>query len=609
MDVPAHGDGRVGVPLVALRKARGGVGAHGRGDHVAVSVGIHHAGHVGDQAGLPVIGGVGSDGDVLGQGLADVVVQELLVGDVAGGQAVLGVGGLLGGEHGHGVEVVLLREGAVVGQQALDGPVLRVVLARGSAVGVGDVEAVDALAGEAAALVGAEVGADGLLEGEALDPGSLQLDVGRVVGAEAGVVTDPAVGVLLDVAAGRDPHVVERHARADEPGAVGSLRIQDRGELEDAVEAQLVAVGGVVVGVGGEADLEPVGDVLVEAAAQGDTVVVLRRDHGLVLIIGHAEAVAALHGAAHHAEFVVAHHAGAVEEVLPVGVEGFVLEAHLVGELAGGLAQRDVVRGVHHRVFDGVLEADVVVEAHLRSLAGHALVRRDEDDAVGAAGAVDGGGGGILEDVHALDVARGDVGEGPHERHAVQHDERVVGGGQGAVAADADFHARARTGRGLGHLHAGHAAVQRAGEVAGGDFAEALAAHRGDGAGHIRLAGRTVADDHDGIQGLGVIGHDDIDPRAPLHGYALGRISHARDFEGRGRADLEGIGPVDTGDGADRGVQDHHGSSDDGLATRVRDRAADGDVLREGEERGRQGQGCDCERFLEVKLHSVLKLG
>ena len=547
VDVPTCGNGRIGVPLMALGQTRGSVGTDGGGNHVAVGVGIHHTTHVGDQAGLPVVGGVRADGDVLGVGLTDVVVQELLVGDVAGGHAVLRVGRLLGGVHGDHVEVVLLREGAVIGQQALEGPVDGLVVADAGAVGVGDIEAVDAHAREVAALVGAEVGAGGLLEGEAFDPGGAELDVAGVVGTEAEVLVDPAVGVLLDVLAGRDPDVVERHAGTDQVGAVSGLRVEDRGQLQDAVEAELVAVGTAVVGVGGEADLEPVGDVLVQAAAQGDAVEILRRDDGFVLIISGAEAVAALHRAADDAEFVVADDAGAVEEVLPVGIDGRVLVTDLVGILAGELTQRDELGSVHHRILDGVLEADVVVEAHLRGLSGDALVGGDQDDTVGAAGTVDGRGGGVLQDVHALDVARGDVGEGTHERHTVQDDERVVGGGEGTVAADADLEAGARTGVGLGHLHAGHTAVEGAGEVAGGHFTQVVTTHRGDGTGHVRLAGGTVTDDHEGVQGLGIVGEDDVDLRAPLHGHALGRITHARDLERCRGADLERISSAGVG--------------------------------------------------------------
>ena len=300
---------------------------------------------------------------------------------------------------------------------------------------------------------------------------------------------------------------------------------------------------------------------------------------------------------------MVADDTGAVEEILPVGIDALLLEAVLVGELVGELTHRGELGAVHHRVLDGVLETDVVVEGHLRGLAGNTLIGGDQDHAVGTAGTVDGRGGSILEDVHALDVAGGNIGEGAHERHAVQHDQRIVGSGQGTVATDADLKAGARTGAGLGHLHAGHSAVQGAGEVTGSHLAEVVTAHRSDGTGHVRLTGGAVTDHDDGVQSLGVVREDDVDLRASLHGHALGRITHARDLERRRRAHLEGISSVDTGNGAGRRIRNHHGCADDGLSALVRDRTADSDVLCEGKERGRQAEGRERERFLKVEFH------
>ena len=207
---------------------------------------------------------------------------------------------------------------------------------------------------------------------------------------------------------------------------------------------------------------------------------------------------------------------------------------------------------------------------------------------------------GLIGAIHALDVARGDVRQRTHERHAVKHDERVVGRGQRALATDADLHRGTRLGTGLGHLDTGHAAFEGAGDVAGGNRTEVVTAHGDDGAGHILAAGGTVTDNHCSLELLGILRKDHVDPAASLNGNQLGLVADAGDLEGRVGADLEGIRSVDTRDGAVLRICDHHGCADDGLPACVPDGAADGDVLRKREERHRQASGQNDKRFLKV---------
>ena len=602
MDVPTDGDGRIGVPLVAGGQTGGSIGTDRGGEHVPVVVGVHDTAHVGDQARLRVAAAV--HGDVGSHGAADVVVLEEFVGDVLSGEGLAGRGGLLGGIQGDGVHTVL-AEDTVIGKQVLHGPVERVVEGPGSAVGVGG-GSVHAHAGEGTALGVAVVQTEAGLVGETLDPGEVELHIAGVVGGDGlGLVhPDTLGGQILDALARNNILViVGGHVDAPLEIAVRIVGNHERGLGKGGVHVHLVTGVGGIAGVGGETDPEPLADPLVHAGVQRDAVVTLGRDDGLVIIIGNAEAVAAALGAAGHVQVVVLRVAIAVEEVLPIGelVVGLVQG---IAVLTAHLTHLDVLLARHHRILDGLLEGGVGVEGHLRSLALDTLVGGDEDDTVGAAGTVDGGGGGVLEDVHALDVTRGDVGEGSHERHAVEDDERVVGGGQGTLAADADLHRGTRLGVRLGHLDTGDAAFEGAGDITGGNRAEVITAHGGDGAGHILAAGRTVTDHDRGFQLLGVIFEDDVDLAAGLDGNLHGGVAHAGNLEGRGRAGLEGIRTIDTGDGAVGRIHDHHSRSRDGRTALVRDRAADADALRLGEERQHQADSHECKRFLKVESHS-----
>ena len=154
--------------------------------------------------------------------------------------------------------MMLFCESTVIGKQAFERPVLVFILSYATVVGVRDVEAVHTLSGEITALVGAIVQTDGLLEGQSLDPGSAEFDVAGIIGPESEAFADPLVRDILDILARREPDVVQRHAGAYEVGAVGRCGAQYRGKLEDTVQADLVAVTPIVIGIGGETYLEPV---------------------------------------------------------------------------------------------------------------------------------------------------------------------------------------------------------------------------------------------------------------------------------------------------------------------------------------------------------------
>ena len=128
--------------------------------------------------------------------------------------------------------------------------------------------------------------------------------------------------------------------------------------------------------------------------------------------------------------------------------------------------------GVQHLegLGDGA-QAHEAGEADVGSLVPGALLGGDEDDTVGCAGTVDGCGGGVLQDLHGLDVVGGEVCDciaAFAHGNAVNHVERVVGRGDGTGTANADGHAGTRLAGGLLHLDAGNLALDEAGSLGDG---------------------------------------------------------------------------------------------------------------------------------------------
>ena len=493
---------------------------------------------------------------------------------------------------------MLVGEQAVVAQQVLDGPVGALAEGPGGGVRRRFSRFADTLTGEGASAVAAVVQADADLIGEAFDPREVEFEETVVIGTDrVGLaVVDTGGGQLLDPVAVHDvPVGVDRHVDAVLQGTVLVVRVDERGELE--VQADLVTGIGAVLGPGGEPDLEVSADLLVDAAVQRDAAVRLRGHGRVILEIRSAEAVAAAFGAAGDAHLVVLgvtvleHHVLPVRDRIVRFVEGIRI-------LPGHLTETDVFRAGHHRILDRSLQGRIGVEGHHRGLADRSLIGTDQDDTIGAAGTVDGRGRGILENVDALDVVGGDFRQASHERNAVQHDERVVRCGERTLAADTDGGGLARLGRGGLHIHAGDTAHQGIGHVIGRNLAQVVAAHGHDGTGHILAAGRTVTDDDRGFELLGIIFEDDVDPAAALDGNADGGVAHAGDLENCGGSRLEGIRTIDARDGAVGRIHDHHGRARDRRTALVRDRTADANALRQGEEREHQAGCHECKRFL-----------
>ena len=295
--------------------------------------------------------------------------------------------------------------------------------------------------------------------------------------------------------------IVHRLGRVEPDGSAHGAAVGPEGLLVDALH---VHVDGQMV----------VQELRREAEVGVDALVVAQLGGRLVQVVAEAHAEREL-AAAVHAEVVVRGDTDTVDLILPVGVgraeqEG-IFGMILVHRLAELVAAHHVEGG------DVLLGADAAVVGHLDRAAA-AFLRGDDDDAVGSAGAVDGGRGGVLQHGEALDVVGVDRGERiahagtafTGHGHAVDDDERVVVGGKGCGAADADR--GAVTGlSGSGHdMQTGdlaHEGLARRGDRAAVDF---VVLDGDDGARHIAFLHGAVADDHDLVEELVVLKEGDM---------------------------------------------------------------------------------------------------
>ena len=338
----------------------------------------------------------------------------------------------------------------------------------------------------------------------------------------------------------------------------------------------------LVVGVGHvRAHGEPLVHVHVEAGAHVVAAGVGDLDDTLLVGVAAADVVAELVTAAGHAQLVVLGDAGLVGVVEPVGL---VLEARRDVDIEflrvfAVLIHIQDLKGTRH-----VGHAHVGGEIHPRRLVAAALLGGDEHDAVRRAGTVDGRGGGVLEDLHRLDVVRGQVGDGVGaltHGNAVHDVQRVVGRSDGAVAADADRHAGARQTAGLLDLDAGHLALDEAGSLGNGPQGGVFGGNDGHGRGEVLLADGAVADGHDGVQREGFLLDGHVDDGTGTHGLGDGTVAQRVEHEhGLRTGDRNGIPAVSVGHGAVLGALLDDRDADRRIAGPFRHRARNGPPLR-----------------------------
>ena len=540
-DGPSGGYGREVSPAVLDGELRGVecVRAEVGLEAVAVVVAVGQTSEVGDLRGLRR----SAAADALGAG-------AVVLGDVAEvlGVALQGVGAGESGVHAaavvegvghtcHRSDVMLAEAPVEVGEvlplviEALRGPrgdavALRVVLCvhivrLAEVAGVALRDAVAEARGEHQALEGSDVGEQGAADVPSFAPSVGARDIvervhtvafkdvgGRVelafgVRIELIIVVGPVHGVAVFVGVA--------HARGHFAGAVevdGRERVDDEGSEEgSAVLVRASDVGFLIVLDGGVgAYLEPRLDLVVGVDLRGEALVhiLVSLRHTVLVHVVEREIVGSAVVSALRSDGVAAGDALSVEDVGPVGVGDTVPESAadelLTGaELAGLVLPVDELLGVEDfgAVGEGRNGVLVVVE-HPSVLALGAGLGGDEDDSVACLGAVDGGGGCVLEDLHGLDHFRVEVLDVVNLEAVYDEEGSEAGAGVGGDTADADMGAFTG-GAGVGvDLDAGRLSLEGRSGVGDRAVGEVLRADRCDRAGEVGLALHAVSD-HDGL--------------------------------------------------------------------------------------------------------------
>ena len=174
----------------------------------------------------------------------------------------------------------------------------------------------------------------------------------------------------------------------------------------------------------------------------------------------------------------------------------------------------------------------------------------DDDDAVGAAGSVDGRGRGVFQHVDRLDVGGVDRrGERSLGGESVDDVERGVALREGVVAADGDVGLGAQRTVARGDDHAGDTAVQSLVEVGDVGFHHGAQVGFGDRSREVapRRGAVTDVDDLHGAQLSGLLVHLDVDGRAFADDLLDGRVAQIGEDQRLVLGDLDRVIAVDTG--------------------------------------------------------------
>ena len=198
--------------------------------------------------------------------------------------------------------------------------------------------------------------------------------------------------------------------------------------------------------------------------------------------------------------------ARSVQDVRPVGVRDTVPLAG-VDQIVDGCDVTelhlpvDVLLGVHHLgVVAQLSEGELIViedgAVLVRVLA--TVLGGDENDTVTGLRTVDGGGGGVLQDLHGLDHGRIEVVD-LIDLQAVHDEERAEAG---AFTRSAGI---------VEDLDTGGLALEGGGGIGGGAVHQFLGADGRHGAGKVALALHAVTDDDGLVDELGVFDKDEVE--------------------------------------------------------------------------------------------------
>ena len=613
MGVPAHGSGGEVGPFVAGAELRGTIGTGGEGEQVAVVVAVVQTHEAGNQLRL---GQAVADAVALGVTGLEVLVAQGLIDKVdarqAGGTAAVS---LVGITH-HGGDVVLFGQHLVVG--AVNVHHYIVFLAVGNlAVAVVEItrfrihaRVVDVL--DALAMLVIELAGDG----ETVEQIPFDAGVGDDAEAFRGVL-----GQFLE----RDRMVVV--AGAVQP--VGTVLVVNR---EDRVAVERTA--GVVVALAvHDVRARRQDEVLEDPLVHGDPaaellIVVIDEDAVVPVVVGAGQEIGLVVGAAHLHGGVVGDRLVAEDQVFPAGVGGPGRLEFLDGRIvnAVGVDGAHVLRGEagvdlglvlgdghQHGIVPQIQlgghlgQGGLLPDAHAGAVAA-GLVGGDEDDAVRAAGSVDGRCARILQHFHGDDVLRVDLGQvaGVAEGEAVHDQERGVGTVHGGVTS------HAHDGRSTGflgvvrHLDTRHTALHEGFDGVGGLGGQVFGRQGGHRTGEVALLHAAVTDGDRLLQHDGRFVQDHVDEGLAVHRDGRILVAEAAHREGGVRCHaFYGPGAVITADRILVRSGDEHCSAGNGVAVLVHDRSAEAlDGLGMARARAQQKQRNDCkEKGYNLLLH------
>ena len=233
------------------------------------------------------------------------------------------------------------------------------------------------------------------------------------------------------------------------------------------------------------------------------------------------------------------------------------------------IASSHVVDPILTRVGFGI--GGQAVETHVgieidADLALGSLLGGDDDDTVGTCRTIDGGRGGILEHLDALDVVGVEVGDGA-AAHTVDDEERCIRTVERTVTTQQEGGRLACLARLAGDVETGNLALQTFHGVHYRCYLDFVGLHARNSAGEIALLLDTITDHHHFFEEVVVFVNDDFKLGIALDGHVLSRISHKTDVKDRlvGHTG-DGEVAIEVGDGARCGAFDENIGTDDGFA-------------------------------------------
>ena len=183
-----------------------------------------------------------------------------------------------------------------------------------------------------------------------------------------------------------------------------------------------------------------------------------------------------------------------------VGIQGAQAQAVLIVVVQSAVLQFVVHFGIGNHV---VIHQSAGVYTHL-GVEGHQGLSTlgglggDHDNTVSTTGTVQGVGGGILQNGHALDIGRVDIAYITAERSAVHDNQRIVAGRNGADTTDAHGRGATRSTVGRNELDTGHLTSKGVGNGGNLRLLQFLGIHHGCRSGE-GLSGCRTEGHHDGL--------------------------------------------------------------------------------------------------------------